>query len=335
LVSFEGFSGGSTSDGSSEGDSDGAGPKDAGLETAPPLEDDGALVDIPAGDSAPIGPFTVHRVLETQTLRGIAVTSEHLYWVEGHVASTGTGSWSVYRVSKQNADGPADEIAQATDAFDVAVSDGAYAYFTGSFGVQRVMLGDASAPSEYFPAGVSLTYLTADAYGRVYASGPNLIVMGPCSSPSSCTTTGPVSTGSTSIIPFPPNPGVFGASGIAVQSKLLFWGHTDGPGVSRADLSISTLPIPIKEMDFEMPPPPEPVSGVAADESNVYWIAGNHAILATATTGEPRGPRLVCDGAADLGLDAGFGDNADLAVDSDWIYFTAPAAGLIRKCSKR
>jgi len=324
-----------------------SGPDKAGSRDATPEErtddgpapqDEGAVGDAPLSDGpdgpdGPVGPACspcpVRHVVGT--LRGIAVTDEHFYWVEGSVATTGLGSWTAYRVSKPNADeaGAAEEIAQGTDLFDVAVSNG-YAFFTDGPRVGRKALGDASAPAQYFSVGVGVTYLTVDTFGRAFASGPNLIAMGPCSPPTPCPTTGPASTGASSII-LKQGDGAIGVSGVALHSNLLFWSHADGPGVNRAE--VSTLPLAPREMDFEVPP--EPVSGVAADETDVYWIAGNHLILATPITGAPMSPRKVCDDANEIDADAGFGSNADIAVDVDWVYFTEPNAGRIRKCSKR
>jgi hypothetical protein len=120
-----------------------------------------------------------------------------------------------------------------------------------------------------------------------------------------------------------------GASGIALTEDLLLWGHGSPTGVARA--SRSTLEAsPIAELDHQMPAP-EPVSGVATDGAKVYWIAGDRAILATSAAGPRAAPERVCE---DLGDDAGFGANADLAVDGDWVYFTRPIPGLIQKCKK-
>ena len=119
-----------------------------------------------------------------------------------------------------------------------------------------------------------------------------------------------------------------GATGVALVDDLLFWGHDAPIGVLRANRATLDAASTV-ELDDQMPA--EAVSGVATDDVKVYWIAGDRVILSASATGAPAAPKPVCD---DLGDDAGFGANADVAVDDEWIYFTRPSAGLIQKCKK-
>jgi hypothetical protein len=215
------------------------------------------------------------------------------------------------------------EVAHGKSVYDVAVS-GAYVYWSDGSRIMRASSGDASAPAGYTDTGVSLLgYLAVDPVGRVFATTAYGIAIGPCGAYDKCKSADPVE--GTFYSPLGPE----GASGIALAGDLLFWGHEAPVGVARANRSTLEAS-PRAELDHQTPTA-EPVSGVAADDTRVYWIAGDRAILATPVAVAPDAPERVC---AELGDDAGFGANADLAVDDDWVYFTRPSLGLIQKCKK-
>jgi hypothetical protein len=301
LVSFDGFSDGSNSAQ--------ANPLDAAVEEASP-----DVVDAPEAPSR--GPFVVRTAVGK--LRGIAVGGENLYWVEG----TPGGDWGVYRTSTLEDAGAATEVGHGGDVFDVAVNAD-YAYWSDSGIVERAPLGDSSAAAPYLSAGSSARYLAVDAAGRVFVTADSAITAGPCATATTCTSADPVA-GTSAFVLFP---SVSGVGGIALGAGFLFWGQDAPAAVTRANTA--TLDA-ASNIDHQTPAP-APVSAVATDGTKVYWLAGDREILATPVSGEPDPPSIVYDGA---GADAGFGPDADIAVDDEWVYFTRPSAGLILKYRK-
>jgi hypothetical protein len=284
--------------------------------------DEGAPVE--AGDAPEVSslePIVIRKA--KATLRGIDVTAEHVYWVEGDMMS-----WGVYRVSKQNDAGPPEQVGNGDDdIFDVAV-EGDSVYWSNGSTIKRAPLGDASAPVIYLELGAAeARYIAVNSLGRVYVTTSDAVYIGPCPSFTRCNGTDPVF-GNDIIRQFAGIPGV---SGIALGTDLLFWGHEMapgdlGPGVTRVSTNLDS---PVKtEMDRRKVP--EHVSAVASDGVEVFWMAGDHAILATPVTGAPDDPRVVYD---DPDHDAGFGPEADIAVDDDSVYFTRQ--GLLLKYPKK
>ena len=304
LVSFDGLSDGSANVIPNVPD---GGPADG-----PP--DD--AVDAP--DAAPRGAILVRRLPEGHSLRGIAVGLEDIYWVEKTPQE-----WGVYKAAKGDDAGSVAKVTKGIDVYDVAVS-GDYVYWSDGASVGRMSLADASVREEHYVSpGATALYLAVDLLGHVYVSTPSGIAVGPCSSADMCRGANP-GVGMQTFIPFP----FVRGAGIALEGNHLIWGHDLPVGVTLADKTLLEK-APTSEVDHQTPP--EPVSGVATDGKNVYWIAGDRAIVATPTTAPPDGPQPVCD---DLDADGGFGPHADLAVDVDYIYFTRPSVGLIQKCKK-
>jgi hypothetical protein len=295
-----------------------------GTSSSSPILPDGGPEDAP--DAPEPGVTTVRS--SQQTLRGIAVGGDYLYWVEGTPPAVpgGTGGWGVYRAPRSDAAGTVKPIYVGADIYDVA-TNATHVFWTDGGNVQRWNPSSDVIEPMYFPAGASPRFLSVDGLGRVFVViGDSAIATGPCATTATCLDTGPVA-GMPGIVAFS---SLMGVSGIALGAGRVFWGQSAPAGVTSGDpVSRNTQPV-----DFERPAP-KPVSGVAMDGVEVFWMAGDHSILAAPAVGlSGTGPRLVCDDAENLGIDGGFGQYADLAVDQEWVYFSEPSVGLIRRCKK-
>jgi hypothetical protein len=274
---------------------------------------DRAIFDaVREGDGAR-GPFPVADA--GGVVRGLTEHGGDLYWVQGDV-NTG-----IVRAPKAGGMVPVFFHMTAT-AIDVAV-DADYVYWSTGKGneVFRKPVGSTAPGDEvvlFSGAGETL-YLAVGSAGRVYATGFDVVVVGPRTD------------AATSFVHYQEQKG---AAGIGLHGTDLFW--SVGAGIVRGDETPSPERSVYSGMHGE-------VAGVATEGDEIFWIATNGDVRAMSLTSPIPVPREVCrasveigDAAADAHPDvATTAVILDIAVDDEWVYFGEPALRRISKCAKR
>ncbi|HMI88895.1 MAG TPA: hypothetical protein VK550_32675, partial [Polyangiaceae bacterium] len=195
------------------------------------------------GDAIARGPIVVAPT--SSVVRGLAEHGADVYWVQGDPSA------GIVRAPKAGG-GPSAFFHMPPNAFDVAV-DADYVYWsTGKKDeVFRKPIGSVGPDEELVYSGANETlYLAVGTVGRIYATGFNTVVVGPRAD------------ASTSFVHYPAQ---MGAAGIAFNGAGLYWSVT--AGVVRGDESGQSPPRSVYSGA------PGEVSGIAADEQDLYWIS--------------------------------------------------------------
>ncbi|MET0595108.1 MAG: hypothetical protein ABW133_20580 [Polyangiaceae bacterium] len=287
-----------------------------GLEGPPVARDAGGAIDAGGSDalddrSGPDGTTDSADAMTSapipvaptgDVVRGLAEHGADIYWVQGDP------NGGVIRAPKAGGSAPT-FVHTTADAFDVAVDDIDVYWSTGTGNeVFHKSVGSSGAAALLYSGARETRYLALGA-GRVYATGFNVIVVGP------------VADTSTSQVHYPTQAG---AAGIASNGAELFWSVESG--VVRGDESGQS-----PRTAFNAPT--GDVLGVATDGQDVFWMAPDGTLRAMAVTSPvPLPARDVCK--ANIG-DASAAAGRDVASDEAWVYFAEPPLRRISKCAKR
>ena len=303
--------GGATESDARGGDAAGESSSDAQHDGVP--AGDRAILDVVLDGGGAKGPIAVADA--GGVVRGLAEHGGDLYWVQGDL-STG-----IVRAPKAGGTAPVFFHMTAT-AIDVAI-DADYVYWSTGKGNEVFRKPIAStAPGDevvlFSGAGETL-YLAVGTAGRVYATGFDVVVVGPRAD------------AATSFVHYREQKG---AAGITARGTDLFW--SVAAGIVRGD----EAPSPERSVYSGVP---GEVAGVATDGDEIFWISTDGDVRAMSLMSPLPLPRDVCrarieigDAAADARPDGPTSTIIlDIAVDDEWVYFGEPALRRISKCAKR
>jgi hypothetical protein len=292
----------------------GAGGGAAGASVDASMSDGAQQNDAPidgesdAADGARGGPVVFRDRTKGGTLRGLTVDKDGVYWAE---TSPATG---ILYAPKVGSSTPV-HLEVATDllgdVFDIGV-DGVSLYWTDykAATVRRRPLTGGNVADDYFTGANHAAYLAMADNGHVLLTDNNLniavVVYGPPSL-AVANTQGPP------------------ATGIAYASSVVYWAYGNPSAIATSDVTGMSL-----NNNFYVPTGGVTITGIACDESNLYWIENGESIQWIDLVQKvPNAPLYT---AAKKFEDAN--NVGDIAVDADWIYFTAPLDRVIYRLAK-
>ena len=268
-----------------------------------PSDGDGSSPDVFAA-----GPVLFRDRKNGGSPRGITLSRDGVYWAE---AAPNVG---ILYAPKVGATTPVHLEAQSDlvrDVFDVGVDDVSLYWTEYSANVvrSRPLLGGNSA-ANYFTGAGHAAYLAMADNGHLLLTDYNTTIAAVVYGPTSIAVANDQK---------PP------ASGIAYCSSVVYWAYGQPSYIATSDPMGNA-----RNNRYYTPPDAVTITGLACDDTNLYWIANNRSIQWIDLVEKLANPPLYT---ADVAFESG--DNVgDIAVDADWIYFTEPQTRAISKLAK-